>query len=771
MSRTSETGRRDALDGDSSTFVGRRREMAEATRLLAGSRLLTLAGPGGIGKTRLALRLSASLGSGYDDGVVFVELDALQDPDLLPHTIAAAAGFRDAAATWSDTAVAERLAGQRSLLILDNCEHLIDACASFVRELLSRADQVKVVATSREPLRIRGENVLLVPPLAIPAPDCAAPSEADLSLYDSAQLFLDRASAKVPDLDLDAEGRACVAAICSRLDGMPLAIELAAERMRVLSPRQILSRLESGLGLLAGGERGGPSRQQTLHASINWSYDLCPEEERRVWERLSVFPGGFEIEAAEAVCGDAIEVESCIDQVTALLDKSILTRTAQAGLVRYRMLEPIRAFGLAKLGSRGEVDLAKDLHLRWVVGLVHCSWHEWLGPAQAKWLRRLQTEHANIRSALRFALDRGATAHALRLASDLEFYYVARGLIPEGRVWLDECIAQQAADSPDHDRVRALQVNAYLAVLQGSWERADEMLQEAGSIADAEHPREAVVRGLASMLQGRYADAVGLLDNAVGLFRAADDRPGEIYALLFGAMAHALSGATPEAFEAFETCLAVTAEIDESFFRGYALTWLALLEWRDGEGTRAEQRLAESLEAKMDLDDQLGLALTFDILAWIAAASSESRRAACLLGVANSVWQRAGTTLDVFSDLTSYRDECEASILAEMTPAAYGSALRKGQSLPLDEALALSLRRPPSRATNNPTGASPLTSREFEVAQLAAQGLTNRQIASRLTISPRTAEGHMENILTKLGFSTRSQVAAWFTERRTRLEP
>jgi len=414
------------LAADVTSFVGRRREIEQTKRLLS-TRLTTLTGPGGVGKTRLALRVAGDLPRAFPDGVWLVELADLRDPALLAHTVADQLGIRDPASRWVLTRLADFLGSKHLLLVLDNCEHLIDACAVLADSLLRACPDLRILATSRQPLRTAGESCLLVGPLA----QCEA-----------VNLFADRAAAVLPGFTVDERNAAAVASLVRQLDGIPLAIELATVRLRALSVDQVLERLSDRYRLLTRGTRSAPPRQQTLRSLIDWSYYLCTERERTVWARLAVFAGGFELDPAEDVCAGAdISNEDVLDVVASLVDKSVLLREEHGPLVRYRMLETIRQYGQERLAEAGEEELLRRGHRDWYERLVERFEAEWLGPDQAGWLTRLRLEHGNLRAAMDYCLTAPAPATE---------QYAGRAKALRVTGWLT------ALHTGDADRARAL---------------------------------------------------------------------------------------------------------------------------------------------------------------------------------------------------------------------------------------------------------------------------------------------------------------------------
>src|SRR6516225_6217505 len=453
------------LPAELTSFVGRRGELAEVRRLLAGSRLVTLTGVGGVGKTRLAVRAAAGLRRAFRDGVWLVQLDQLRDPALVAQAVASALGLQDRAGYPPAAMLAEYLAGRQLLLVLDNCEHLVDAAAKLADQLLRAAAGLRVLATSRESLTMTGETVLPVPPLA--APEAGRPlTAAELGVFPAAQLFAERAAQVVPGFALTEANVAAVAGICRRLEGMPLAIELAAAQTRVLSAEQIDARLGDRLGLLTRGGRARPARQQTLRASIEWSWELCSPAERLLWARLSVFADGFELDAAEDICADdRLAAGDVLDLVAELVGKSILAVAHGEEVARYRLPEPLREYGQERLHESGEYAALRRRHRDWHEQLARQVDTGWLSPQMTEWTARLLREHANVQAAQDFCQAEPGEAEAgLRIALHVwPYYYWSAGHVSEGRYRLGQVLAE--VHDPTVWRARGLLLAGFLAAV------------------------------------------------------------------------------------------------------------------------------------------------------------------------------------------------------------------------------------------------------------------------------------------------------------------
>jgi serine/threonine-protein kinase PknK len=757
-----DSGRTGGLPLELTSFVDRRTELAEATNLLSTSRLVTLTGIGGVGKTRLALRAAAKAQRNFSDGVTLVELAELLDDSLLAGVVAAALGLRDQSARPSHEVLVEFLAPREVLLVLDNCEQVVAAAAKLAEILLRVCPRLRILATSREPLGIGGETALLIPPLPVPDPDHLPKG---LPRNDSVTLFAERGAAVVPGFELTEENKVTIARICQRLDGLPLPIELAAARLRAMTPDQILQRLTDRYLLLTRGSRDAPSRQQTLRMCIDWSYDLCTPAEQRMWAQLSVFAGSFELEAAEQVC-DGDDVDDLLDTVTFLVDKSILTREESGSAVRFRMLETVRAYGREKAQENGDYIALRRRHRDWCERLAVEAETEWISSRQLALISRLGREQPNIREALDFCVS-DSPATGLRIAAALYPFWLSRGLLSEGRRWLGRLLARQPAE-PTGDRVKALYAASVLAGVQGDIPVSDTLAEEAQAVAA--QATDPLVRahadhafGYAALFAGRLPDARAHLEKAVRGFTARNDLY-EVAAVVGLGMTHDLVNDTERAIECHERVLAITEAQGESVYRSYSLWALAVAVWRLGERARAVQLLGQALRVERRVNDRLNASVCLQALAWIAAEEQDMERAVVLLGAADEFTRSVGSSTVLVPGLSVYQDECERRTREAMSEQAFTAARRRGTALGFDAAVAYALGE---QISPSPTSAGPSpapTKREREVATLIAEGLTNKEIAARLVISPRTAQGHVEHLLTKLGFNSRAQIAAWVVE-------
>ncbi|MFI6732508.1 ATP-binding protein [Nonomuraea sp. NPDC050451] len=763
------------LPADAMEIVGRRRELSEARQLLSDTRLLTLTGPGGVGKTRLGLRVAAEARRAFPDGTWLVELAPLQDSTLLARTVAVSLGLCDQSARPSAETLANYLRVKRLLLVLDNCEHLLDACAHLASLLLSTTGEVRILATSREPLGTAGETLLAVPPLSVPEPGCRG-TVREATTYDSVRLFVERAQLAVPGFTLSAANSATVVRLCQRLEGIPLAIQLAAVWIAALSPEQILERLDNRYRLLTRGFRTALPRHQTLRAAMDWSFDLCSRQEQALWARLSVFASGFDLDAVERICaGDQVAADEVFDLLAALIDKSIVARESHNAHTRYRLLETVRQYGYERLVESGTEAELRRRHRDCFRQLVEEAEAAWFSPHQAEWLSRIRLELANIRVALDFCLTvPGQARAALRMCADLYEYWVFYGAHSEARHWLDQALQQE--DEPSPDRFDALAVYATIALLQGDAAAALPLLAECRDHARVVGDGHAdaltmCLSGLAAFLQGDLAAAVPLLKGALDRYGEHHDGPAHrsdrnnafLTSVYLSFAATFLEDPRARAFA--ESC----RKTAEAAGAEWALSWgswvVGLERWQAGDLQQATSLFQDALSRQHALDDRWGPAWVLEALAWVTAADCRAaERAAFLLGVAENLRRLIGVSLSGFQPFAVAHDRCTAGLRVSLGDNGYETAFQRGLNLDFHDAIAHALgTRPLSEQTARaiPPASSILTSRERQVAELVAKGLSNKDIAARLVIAQRTAEAHVAHILTKLGFTSRAQIAAW----------
>jgi predicted ATPase/DNA-binding NarL/FixJ family response regulator len=774
MPASKSSGRAGNLPAELTSFVGRRREIAEIKRLLSASRLVTLTGVGGAGKTRLSLRTATEVQRAFPDGVWFVELAALQDQALLSQAIASTLGLRDRTARWPAPALAEYLSNKRLLLVLDNCEHLRNASAVLADTVLRAAEGVHILATSRQPLGLTGEHIFGVPTMSMPDPDRLPPTDA-LAQYEAVNLFVDRAVAVQPAFLVSEANAETIVRVCQQLDGIPLAIELTAVRLRALGLDEILERLEDRFRLLTAGSPGVLPRHQTLRALIDWSHDLCSERERTLWTRLTVFSGGFDLPAVEAICaGGEVDDEAVLGLLADLVDKSIVVADDQEGRQRYRLLETVRQYGLERLRAAGAETEIRRRHRDYFAELVERALAEWLSPKQGQWMTDLLREHNNLRAAIEFCFVRPGQAEAgLRVAGALWFYWIATGLTSEGRRWLERGL--ELDERPSRARARALWVCAYLCIIQEDIATARPMITECRTNAEHLDDAESIawarqLDGMVAMSDGDLANAHTLFEDGLTRHRCTGNSLGTLDTSFYLVPVKALLGNLDSAVQVCEDAIALCDSLSERWLKSYMLWDLGLLAWQQGDVDRAAASARDGLRLAREFNEQWVIAFCFEILAWVAGGESKYSRAAYLLGAADRLWRRIGAPLFGMSHLVGYHDRQQGHVREALGDRAFGANFGTGNAMNTDDAIAFALEEREPERDGDGDGATnwdqSLTRREREVADLIAHGLSNKEIAAKLVIARRTAEAHVEHILGKLGFSSRAQVAAWVVEQR-----
>jgi predicted ATPase len=671
------------------SFVGRRSELSEVKNALSAARLVTLTGIGGVGKTRLALRIAGEVRADFRDGVWFIELGELRGESMLIDVVTATLGVRDQSARPSLEVLIEFLSSRQLLLVLDNCEQVVDAAAKLAETLLRSCPEIRILATSREALGIVGETVEPLSPL--PCPETyTGPTDLG-SGNDAVALFAERAAAAVPGFELTTENAATIAQICSRLDGLPLAIELAAARLRAMSPDQILDRLSDRFTLLTRGSRRAPTRQQTLAWSIGWSYDLCTPDEQRLWVRLSVFSGSFELQAAEKICGLDMASEAFLDLVSSLVDKSILLRTEAQRVVRLRLLNTVRDYGRERLEQTDEHAQLRRRHLDWYRQLARDAEAGWFSARQVQWLDRVQRELPNLREALDFSIFEGGQ-DALDFAADLYQFWFLRGPFNEARRWLDRALAS-APNEPTTARARAIYAACMIASTQGDISAATALVTEGRELV--QQTADPLARAAVAIGDGFTALATGQLDHACACLQdAIDERIGPTMrggALVILGWAQELRGESVTAVASYEAALALSESHGESMYRMLALLSMGGAKWRHGESGNAVQLVRQSLELARLVNDRRTAAYCLETLAWIAGAADNPRTAAVMLGAAAGLANAVGSTSVPFAHLVVHHDECEDRARSALGTDVFDVAHQEGSLLGFHDAIQLGL--------------------------------------------------------------------------------
>ncbi|MFC7358788.1 ATP-binding protein [Nocardioides astragali] len=757
-----------------SSFVGRRHDVAEVRRLLSTSRLVTLTGPGGVGKTRLALEVANAVRRSFPDGIVLVELDQVSDPDLVASTVAVAVGLREHSGRAPLDILTDYLAPRHLLLVLDNSEHLVDAIVELADALMQSCPDLRILATSREWLNVAGEVVFRVAPLGLPeaereGPD--RPGSPNLLQYGAVELFVDRASSAVSDYRLTDHNRNDVAEICRRLDGLPLAIELAAARLRAFSEREVLTRLSDHPHLLSSSRSQAPSRQRTLRSCIEWSHGLCSEQEQLLWARLSVFTGGFELDTAEEVCaGDGLAAADVSGTIAHLIDKSILVGQRHGEVIRYRMLDTIREFGREQLDQSGERARLRDRHRDAYLRLVERADADWVSPRQVEWFARLDREHVNIQAAVDYCLTESRDLDsAMRILTAVyHFYWWGRGFAREGRLLLSRAL--DAPGPPTQVRAWALLIDAALALADGDFDVGGQRLASARAIeATTSDPG---TRAMASWTEGSVALYSGDLPAATTAFERglAMLEPGQeltvrLDLLLSYSSAAALLGDAERATWCHEEFLRITEPAGECFHRAYALWTFGLFVMHQGDLPRAAELIQESIALRRELRDLTGLGWSMESLAWAESALQHHDRAATLLGAADRLWEIMGRPLATYQHMYPFHEACVQTATEQLGRAPFEAAFERGAAFSVDDGIAYALGERPAPAAPSSEQDTVLTARELEIAELIAEGLSNRQIATRFTLSVRTVETHVQHIMLKLGFRSRTQIASWLAQQ------
>jgi predicted ATPase/class 3 adenylate cyclase len=675
------------------SFVGREAEIAEVERLLGQARLLTLTGPGGSGKTRLALQVAAALLTRFQDGACFVDLSPVTDPTLVPAAVANALGVPETAGRPILDGVKEHLRHRELLQVVDNFEQVAEA-ASQLEELLTAAPRLRTLVTSRVVLSLRGEQEYAVPPLHVPDPARQPGGLAALGDVEAVRLFSERARAANPRFELTELNAPVVAEITARLDGLPLAIELAATRTKVLTPEQILSRLDRRFAILTSGARSLPERQRTLRAAIAWSHELLDPLEQRLFARLSVFTGGWTFEAAEAVCDPEGLGLDTLDGLTSLVDKSLVRRTEPPGAPpRFSMLETIREFALEQLQAGPDLEPVVRRHAEHFLRLAVEAGPHLTGPDQGAWLDRCDLEHANIRAALRWAIDSGQADAAQAAAGALWRFWQQRGHLVEGGRWLEEVLAMPSGQAPTAARAKALTGaggiswwtdRAAARALYGEALVIERRLGDPRRLAEALYNHSFVAAG-----EDDLAGAARLLDESFALFRQVGDERGAANVLVMQVVPDAAAGDWDRVIKRIEDVVAIWRRLGDRLDLAYALIWLAFADGRAGRRDDARAAALEALDLFRQAGDATGLALALLDLAFLLTWEGRHRDAIRMAGASQAQRDRAGggPTLGGFGGMLEGDPVTEAG--AHLSGEEARRAFQEGLTLTVDQAVTL----------------------------------------------------------------------------------
>jgi serine/threonine-protein kinase PknK len=742
-----------ALPHELTTFVDRREQLVEARRRLGSTRLLTIVGPGGVGKTRFAMRVAHAVRKLYAENVWFFDLSAVVSGGSVADHVAT---ILNAQGVGHDQAgeLAAFFGLGRGILILDGCEHVLESVIDLVRNLHEGCPELSIVATSQSMLRLSFEAVLLLDPLSIPGEGVAVEASA-------VQLFLDRAKqlAAEPSRDELAE----ITEICRRLDGIPLAIELAATRIRALTPAQILERLDAPLTFLTSGYRDLPDRQRTLTATIAWSYELCTEDERELWRLMSVFVGEWDLASAERMLATEPGSQRVVDTVESLLERSIIRRHESGGTITYAMFDTVRLFGL-QVSSASDFERASTNHRDWYLERLAALEADWYGPNQLEWLRLARRELPNIRSAIEFSIQRSeVTPAAILVVAAWRVTWQANGRFDELGRWAYRILALPSPRTAE--RCQLLALYACVEAAQGDVEGALARLDDTQRIA--ERLGDPVTLSLIESARG-YADPE-LANKLVAYERALEFQRGENRVIaridleerlanVHDLLGHAETAAAMRAVLVHKATRAGEKHETSNLLMNAGIAATMRGDWETGTSF-----LRQALGLKRDLDSPIGLAQVEEALAIAASVGDDYERAAMLLGSARAIWDAIGAGVSAFSPLTDRRLEEEERARRVLGAHTFDLAYGRGQELPIADGVAFGLGLVRRTAPNSKVVPSQetLTVREKQIVALVGKGLSDREIAQKLVISKRTAEGHVSKSLMKLGLNSRSQLAIW----------
>lgn len=760
-----EPGRAHNLPAPVTRLIGRQQDIATVTALLRANRLVTLTGAGGCGKTRLALAVAGELVGAYGDGVRLVDLASLSDPDLLHVALGDALDVREEAERSLLDSIVATIGIRRMLLVIDNCEHLIDAVAATVATLLAGGDGLTILATSREALRIPGELTWRVPELAVPDVHSAM-APAELQSIASVALFLDRVRLRLPEFELSEYNAPAIADICRRLDGLPLAIELAAARIPALSVEQVAGHLTDALAILTSGSRTAIPRHRTLRAALDWSYRLLGRREQQALNRLAIFSGGWTLEAARSVvAGETIAEEEVLDLLTRLVDASLVQVDLSPEGQRYGLLETIRQVAWEKLLNGGDFPRIRERHIRWFLQLAERAETHHHGPEQSVWIERLDRDHDNLRAALAASDELGEHEIALRLAGALAHFWWIRGHYAEGRGWLSSLLARAGNTPTPRARAYAIAGAALLAYRQGDWQIAFDLANQGLDLTEQFDDRRLMAWLLIykAICVGELGDgpaSVPLLERSVRLFHEVGDGAGAARALNSLGERARIDGEIERATDHYQESLRLYQQSGDIIGISMLYHNLACVAQIGGDLQQAATLFGQSLAIDRDLGNSYGISTTLLGLAGVAAVSGRSERAARLFGAADALMASLGIS-PAMADVPNIRHHSALAhgALGETRFQEHWSA---GHRLTLDAAIAEALDGIDDlHRDDEMVPPDVLTNRELEVAILVARGLTNHQIANALGIAQRTVDTHVSNLLRKLQLASRAAVRIW----------
>ena len=754
------------LPAEATTFVGRRRELGEIRKKLTTARLVSLVGPGGVGKTRLAIRAATDLARGFSDGAWLVELGEVSDAGLVTHAALAALDLRDQAGAKPIEILVSHVRQRQLLLVIDNCEHVLEAAAQLASEVLRAAPEVRVIATSREPLQIAGEYVVPIPPLELPGGD-GAESLAQLQQNDAVMLFVERAAAASGAFELTDANQATVVALCRRLDGLPLAIELAAVRTRVLSVEQILDRLSDRFALLTGGGREALPRHQTLRMAIDWSFDQLTDAEQVLLRRLCVFAARFTFEDVAGVCvpEDTTGSET-LDLLGSVVDKSLVTREDVGSAVCYRLHETMREYASIKVHEADEEDLLRERCLEH----YRSTCLRLAGSARyhlVEWLRWADLEIDNLRAMLHQCVARADFSRGLDIVASLQYHWITHGTT-EALRWLDQLLPAAEASAPT--MVRAYYLRAWLSMLQGDPAASAPWITRAVALARQAGERALLSESLSmgastSTVAGDPDAARRYLDEAEAIATGLKDFPATIELLLSQSIRAIYDGDVEAVTALAHEGVTLSREAGDLYQLENMFRNLGVAGMMSGDFDMSNAWFVEALQVARRVDNRLGQYYGLSAAGWYAATIGRARAAAQLLGAAEALRTQTGGALGE-PTIPSVAG-AKQSAMEALGAAPFDAAFQAGQHMSRDAALRLALgESAPDEASGAENVApSPLAKRELEVARLVAEGLSNKQIGVRLFISEATVASHIRHIMDKLGVNSRAQIAVLMTPR------
>ena len=771
MAQVAARTARGNLPAELTSFVGRRHELAAIRSTLADARLLTLTGAGGVGKTRLALHAGRELSRTLPDGVWLVDLQEVRNASLVPTAALTALGLRDQSGQSPVLSLVEYLIDKELLLIVDNCEHLLDSCAAVVSGILHGTPGVRVLATSRQPLNVDGEFVHPVPPLALPEADAAASIE-QLSQFEAVALFCDRAVAASGQFDLSADNHAAVVQLCRQLDGMPLAIELAAVRTRALGVEEIVNHVKHRFDLLKGGSRSAAPRHQTLRAAIDWSYDLLTPSEQALFRKLGVFSGDFPLDAVEAICTTISQAdESPLDVLSSLVDKSLVYRVGTDVRARFRLNETMQQYALERLQAADELDATRAKHLRWYSQLGVSADADSFSSRLLPLFDRLDAETSNIRAALQYCVENKAHLDAgLEFGASLHFWWAARSLT-EAIETLQSLLG--AGESIDRARAKALFVLGNIYLFANHPRGAELVLQEALPLARSANDSRLIAEILANqaLVHIFAGDSAAVAEQLLNEARTLTSKTADPRALADVDRIDAFRAMQLGDYEASERKMRASIEVcrehGDTYILAHNLFWLGVAATQRGDLPGAEKALLEAIRLKRCFDDRgTATMISIELLAGPALAAGDPIRAARLQGAGAGLRRRQ--RLELHRIGVPLVADTAAQVRKVIGETAFAREFEIGAAMEHEEAVAYALgertgARPEKERTQ--LNGVVLGTREEEVGLLVAQGLSNKDIAARLFLSVRTVETHVHNLLNKLGVNSRTQIAVWFSEQ------